>query len=249
MKRTERHHLKENDFAEWLLGVTTWFEANRQTVLYGGIAILLIGAGVAGTVAYRQMDAGRAGGMLAEAMSLAEAPVVPPSAAEAGKVPVQQPGTYPTDRARLEAALPKLMAVAEAYPVADAGIMARYRAASALVAIGKPADGIQRYREVVEKGRGVYQVMARLGIADAQLAGGQFDLAIASYKEAAALNSDDAPADGILMQLARAYRLAGKADEAKKTFKRVADEYPQSPYAPVAKRELESGDATTVASR
>jgi TolA-binding protein len=141
------------------------------------------------------------------------------------------------------------MAVAEAYPVADAGIMARYRAASALVAIGKPADGIQRYREVVEKGRGVYQVMARLGIADAQLAGGQFDLAIASYKEAAALNSDDAPADGILMQLARAYRLAGKADEAKKTFKRVADEYPQSPYAPVAKRELESGDATTVASR
>jgi len=249
MKRTERHHLKENDFAEWLLGVTTWFEANRQTVLNGGIAILLIGAGVAGTVVYRQMTAGRASGMLAEAMSLAEAPVVPPSPAEAGKAPVQQPGTYPTDRARFEAALPKLMAVADAYPVADAGIMARYRAASALVAVGKPAEGIQRYREVVEKGRGVYQIMARLGIADAQLVSGQFDQAIASYKEAAALNSEDAPADGILMQLARAYRLAGKADEAKKTLKRVTDEYPQSPYAPVAKRELESGDATALASR
>jgi TolA-binding protein len=240
MKRTERHHLKENDFAEWLLGVTTWFEANRQTALYGGIAILLIGAGVAGTVAYRQMNRGRASGMLAEAMSLAEAPVVPPSAAEAGKAPVQQPGTYPTDRARLDASLPKLMAVADAYPDTDAGIIARYRAASALVAVGKTADGVQRYREVVEKGRGVYQIMARLGIADAQLVSGQFDQAIASYKEVAALNSEDAPADGILMQLARAYRLAGNAEEAKKTFKRVADEFPQSPYAPLARRELES---------
>jgi hypothetical protein len=249
MKRTERHHLKENDFAEWLLGVTAWFEANRQTVLYGGIAILLIGAGVAGTVAYRQMNAGRASGMLAEAMSLAEAPIVPPSAAEAGKAPVQQPGTYPTDRARLEAALPKLMAVADAYPGTDAGIMARYRAAAALVAVGKTADGILRYREVIEKGHGVYLVMARLGIADAQVAAGQFDQAIASYKEAAALNSEDAPADGILMQLARAYRLAGNAEEATKTLKRVAGEFPQSPYAPVAKRELESGDATTVAAR
>jgi tetratricopeptide (TPR) repeat protein len=249
MKRTERHHLKENDFAEWLLGVTTWFEANRQTVLYGGIAILLIGAGVAGTVAYRQANAGTASGMLAEAMSVAEAPVVPPSAAEAGKAPVQQPGTYPTDRARLEAALPKLMAVADAYPQTDSGIMARYRAASALVAVGKTADGVQRYREVVEKGRGVYQIMARLGIADAQVAAGQFDQAIAAYKEAAALNSEDAPADGILIQLARAYRLAGNAVEAKKTFKRVADEYPQSPYAAVAKRELEPADASPLASR
>jgi TolA-binding protein len=249
MKRTERHHLKENDFAEWLLGVTTWFETNRQAVLYGGIAIVLLGAGVAATVAYRQMDAGRASGMLAEAMSVAEAPVVPPSAAEAGKAPVQQPGTYPTDRARLEAALPKLMAVADAYPGTDAGVMARYRAASALVAVGKTADGVQRYREVVEKGRGVYQVMARLGIADAQLTAGQFDRAIAAYKDAAALNSEDAPADGILMQLARAYRMAGKPEEAKKTFTRVAAEYPQSPYAPLAKRELESGDAAAAASR
>jgi len=249
MKRTERHHLKENDFAEWLHGVTAWFEANRQTALYGGIAILLIGAGVAGTVAYRRMNAGRASGMLAEAMSLAEAPIVPPSAAAAGKAPVQQPGTYPTDRARLEAALPKLMAVADAYPGTDAGIMARYRAAAALVAVGKTADGVLRYREVIEKGHGVYLVMARLGIADAQLVSGQFDQAIASYKEAAALNSEDAPADGILMQLARAYRLAGNAEEAKKTLTRVAGEFPQSPYAPVAKRELESGDATTVAAR
>ena len=66
-----------------------------------------------------------------------------------------------------------------------------------------------------------------------------FDQAITSFKDVLALNSEDAPADGVLMQLARAYRLAGKADDAKKTFKRVAEEFPQSPYAAAARREME----------
>ena len=53
--------------------------------------------------------------------------------------------------------------------------------------------------------------MARLGIAEAQLMAGQFDQAIASFKDVRALKSDDVPVDGVLMQLARAYQLAGKA--------------------------------------
>ena len=247
MKATERHHLKENDFETWLVGATDWFTANRNLVLYGGAAIVLVALAVVGTVAYRNLQAGKATGMLAEAMSVAEAAVVAPTTADAAKPPVQPAGTYPSDRARLEAALPKLMAVAEAYPATDAGIIGRYRAAAALVALGKTAEGIQRYQEVVAQGKGVYQVMARLGIADAQLRAGQFDQAIASIKDVAASNAEEAPTDGVLMQMARTYRLAGKEDDAKKTFKRVVDEYPQSPYTPIARRELDAG--ASVASR
>ena len=239
MKATERHHLKENEVAEWLQGTRGWFDANRSLILYGGIAILVVAVAVGGTVAYRNMEAAKATAMLAEAMSIAEANVVAPTVTEAGKPPVQMAGTFATDRARFEAALPKLMAVANAYPASDAGIIGRYRAGAALVALGKTADGIQRYQEVVATSTGVYQIMARLGIADAQVSAGQFDQAIAAYKDVLALNSEDAPADGVLMELARAYRLAGKADEAKKTFKRVADEFPQSPYVPLARREME----------
>ncbi len=241
MKRTERHHLKENDIAEWLIGAKTWYEANAKLVSYLGIAAALALVAVMGTMAYRQMNAGKASSALAEALSIAEAPVLPPAPAEAGKPPVQRPGTFPTDRARLEAALPKLLAVADAYPGSDAGIMARYRAAASLVAVGRTQEGVQRYKEVVEKGRGAYQAMARLGIAEAQVMAGQFDQAIASFKEVESLKSEDVPVDGVLMQLARAYRLAGKTEDAKKTFKRVADEFPQSPYAPAARREAEGG--------
>jgi tetratricopeptide (TPR) repeat protein len=239
MKATERHHLKENEFAEWVIGAKAWYEANKNLIVIGGAVIVVLALAVVGTVIYRQSAAAKAQTDLADAMTVAEAQIVPPQAAEAGKAPVQPTGTFPTERARLEAALPKLMAVADAYPASEAGVLARYRAASALVALGKTAEGIQRFQEVAAKGSALYQVMAKLGIADAQVAAGQVDQAIASYKEAAALNSPDAPADGILMQMARAYQIAGKADEAKKTFKRVADEFPQSPYASVARRELE----------
>jgi tetratricopeptide (TPR) repeat protein len=243
MKRTERHHLKENEFAEWLLGAKNWYEANSKAAGYVGIAAALVLAAVMGTLAFRQMSAGKANSALAEALTAAEAPVLPPAPAEAGKPPVQRPGTFPTDRARLEAALPKLLAVAEAYPGSAAGVMARYRAAAALVAIGRTQEGIQRYKEVVEKGRGAYQAMARLGIAEAQMMAGQFEQAIASFKDVESLKSDDVPVDGVLMQLARAYRLAGKAEDARKTFKRVVDEFPQSPYAPAARREAEGTGA------
>jgi TolA-binding protein len=239
MKRTERHHLKENEFAEWLLGAKSWYEEHNKAVGYIGIAVVLGLVAVMGTMAYRQMSGGKASSALAEALAIAEAPVLPPAPGEAGKPPVQRPGTYPTERARLEAALPKLMAVAEAYPGSDAGVMARYRAAASLVAVGRTQDGIQRYREVIDRGKGAYQAMARLGIGEAYVMAGQFDQAVAAFKDVESLKSEDVPVDGVLMQLARAYRLAGKTEDARKTFKRVADEFPQSPYAPAARREAE----------
>jgi TolA-binding protein len=78
-----------------------------------------------------------------------------------------------------------------------------------------------------------------MGIAEAHMMAGQYDQAIASFKEVEALKPEDVPVDGVLMQIARAYKLAGKSDDAKKTFNRVASEFPQSPYAAAARREAE----------
>jgi hypothetical protein len=178
--------------------------------------------------------------MLAEAMTVAEAPVTPPVAGDAGSLPKQPAGTFPSDRARLEAALPTFTAVAEAYPTREAGLVARYRAAAALVGLGRTDEGIQKYKEVIEKGTGVVQAMARLGVADAQIAAGKHADAVASLKELTAKGGEDLPLDGVLMQLGRAYRLSGQAGDAKKSFQRLVDEFPTSVYATEARRELES---------
>jgi predicted negative regulator of RcsB-dependent stress response len=232
MKRTERHHLKENEVAEWVLALRSQYEANTKAILYGGLAILVLVAAVVGTMAWRAMSGGRAGTMLAEAMTVAEAPVTAPTAGE--------PGTYPSERVKLEAALPKFMAVADAYPTSNAGLIARYRAAAALVALGRAEEGIRRYRDVADKATGVVQAMARLGVADAQLSAGKYDEAVTGLKAMMDQKAADVPADGVLMQLGRAYRLAGKKGDAKVSFQRLVDEFPESVYAAQAKRELES---------
>ena len=240
MKRTERHHLKENEVAEWVLGLRAQYEANKNAILYGGLAILVLTGGVFGTIAWRSMSSGRANAMLAEAMTVAEAPVTAPTAGDAGKLPVQPAGTYPSERVKLEAALPKFMAAADTYPLSEPGLVARYRAAATLVALGRADEGIQRYRDVADRATGVVQAMARLGVADAQLSAGKYDEAVKGLKAMIDQKAADLPADGVLMQLGRAYRLAGKKSDARVSFQRLVDEFPQSVYAAQAKRELES---------
>jgi len=132
------------------------------------------------------------------------------------------------------------MAAADAYPSAPAGIAARYEAAGALAALGRTAEAIQRYQEVIDRApQSIYAETARLGLAEAQLRAGQFDAAVAAFRTLVAQKDGKMPLDGVLMQLGRAYVLAGKANDARQTFQRIVDEFPQSSYAPLARKELE----------
>ena len=161
MKRTERHHHRENDFAQRLLGAKAWYEGHRSLVVYGGMAVTLIASAVSDTLMFRRISAGAADRMLAEALIVAESPVMPPATAEPGKAPMQPPGTYPNERTRLEAALPRLLAVAETYPSGAAGIMA-YWAASAWQRWAAPP--MPWHGTKSPKTTGLYQVMSRLGL-------------------------------------------------------------------------------------
>ena len=89
-------------------------------------------------------------------------------------------------------------------------------------------------------GDSVYGQMAKLGKADAEVAAGKFDGAIAVYKALSADKDGSLPVDGILMQLGRACDAAGKAADARQAFKRIIDEFPQSPYSAEAKRALDA---------
>ncbi len=42
MKSTERHELKENELAEWFMNLPTWFSQTRNTVIFSGIAVIII---------------------------------------------------------------------------------------------------------------------------------------------------------------------------------------------------------------
>ncbi len=251
MKRTERHQLKENEVAQAVARAKEAFEVHKQEYTLAAIGVVVVLAAIGGYFYWRQTVDTSSRAMLAGAMAVAEAPIVPPAPPPAPDAmnpapPALPPaGSFPTEKARLEASLTRFMAVADGYPKTQAGIAARYEAAATLAALGRTAEAMQRYQEVIDRApASIYADTARLGLGEAQLRAGQYDAAAATFKSVAALKDGRMPIDGVLMQLGRAYALAGKAADARQTFQRIVDEFPQSSYAALARRELDSAKTT-----
>jgi TolA-binding protein len=240
MKRTERHHLKENEVASTVARAKEAYELYRKPIIAAAIAVTIIVASAVGFMAWRSQADSQARALLADAMAVERAQVATAPASGATAPAPPPAGSYPTERVRNEAALAKFMAVANAYPSSGAGVAARYHAAAMLTALGRTNEAMQRYQEVLDRGgSSLYGQMAKLGMADAEVAVGKFDQAIAVYREMSSAKEGQLPVDGILMQLARAYGAAGKQTDARQTFKRVVDEFPQSAYSVEAKRAMD----------
>lgn len=243
MKSTERHKLKENDFALTVARTREMVEQRRKEVATIAIAVIAVSVVVAGYFVWRTSRDSKSEALLASALAVAEAPVyTPPPPAPGSAPPVQPPGTFRTERERLEAALPKLQAAADAYPDSEAGITARFHLAAALAELGRFAEAEQRYNEVAQKAgsRSIYRQTAKLGIGEAQLAQGKGDAAMTTFKELSTDTNSQLPVDGVLMQLGRAAIAAGKSDEATRAFTRVVDEFPQSLYVSEAREKIAS---------
>jgi TolA-binding protein len=234
MKRAERHHLKENELQRLALAARhVYMDRKRETTaLLVGVAALAAIAG--GYFLWSERVQSRAHALLAEAIVVQDARVSPPGTPAAA-------GTYPTERARLQAAAVKFKAAADAHPSTDAGIYARYQEAVDQLALGNVAAATVAYQEIIRReGDRVYGQMARLGLAEVQALAGQYDPAINTFKEMAQRKDGPLPIDGILMQLGRTYREAGKPADAQQTFNRIVQEFPESPFSQEAKRELDS---------
>ena len=246
MKRLERKHLKENELAQSLRTAQDFIEPRRAALkALGIVALLLLVAGV-GYGVWRERTSSQGQEQLAEALVALNADVVPAGVENAEGLPAAASlgatGTFASEEAKLNAALPKLKAAADAYPGSPAGIQARYHLAGALTALGRNAEAVTAFDEVIRRAGAdsLYGRMAQLGKADAQARAGQLDAAIDSWKGLAARSDGDLPVDAILMQLARAYVQKGNRDEARKTFTEIVDKHPQSPYLAEARAEHEN---------
>jgi TolA-binding protein len=246
MRRTERHHLKENELVHTIEATRAFIETRQRQITGVVVGLIVIALVAAGVVLYRQQSQSKGQELLAEAMVALNARVVPAGVGEAGDLPAAASlgatGTFATEEAKLTAAVPKLKAAADAYPDTTAGITARYHLAGALAALSKHQDAIQAYDEVVRRAgtNTLYGRMARLGKADTQARAGQLDAAIAAWKDMTAANTSDLPVDAILMELGRAYMQKGNTEEAKKTYTQLVDQHPDSPYTPEARTALEN---------
>jgi len=236
MKADHRHQLKQNDFALRVAKATEVLATNRDRIIMGTVAVIVLVVAISAYSWWSGRTAAQAEALLAVAMQTYDAPIVP-----APTVPgaTQQAGTYPTEQARSEAALAAFQNVVDQYPATDAGTAARYHHAASLAAIGRYAEAEKGFQATIDAaGDSLFGATARMGQAEALIAAGEFDRGIKVLEGLSANRDGLLPLDGVLMQLARGYQKAGKSAEAKTTFKRVVDEFPDSLYVPQARTEL-----------
>jgi tetratricopeptide (TPR) repeat protein len=236
MKRAERHRLKQNELGALTRQVQDLVIERKRDLGWIALAVLIVGVAGLGYWAWQARQQGDAQKLLADAMVIQEARVGPPAAATGGSGL-----TFPTEQERAQAAVGKFKAAADAYPRTDAGLFARYQEAVTQMVLGNPAEAAKAYQAVVDSaGSRLIGQTARLGLAAARARGGQFDQAITAYKELTQRKDGGLPIDGILMELGRVYRDAGRASDAQQTFNRLIEEFPDSPFNADAKKELEA---------
>lgn len=236
MKRTERKHLKENEFAHLAMATREALEQRGGQFAKIAAAVAVVLAAVIGFAVYRNSSTSRAGRLLGEAMAVQDARVGAPDAPGA---PSTGP-SYPNEREKTQAMLTKFKAVADQFAGTPEGIFARYREAGAQMALGNPKEAAAAYQQVIGAGGdGIYAQMAKLGLAEAQARAGEFDKAIETFKALSANKDGALPVDGLLLRLGRMYREAGKPAEAEQTLNRLVQEFPDSQFVADARKELD----------
>ena len=247
MKRSERHHLKENALAARLLRLQELLESRPRVVMVVALLAVSLFIAAASYFSYQQSLDARGTDLLADALNTAAATVVlpppPPDPDDPTSTPPAeafQPGSYTSESRRAEAALTKFLAAADAYPDSPAGLTARYHAATTLGGLGRRDEAEAQYQQVVAlAGDHIYGTMARLGLAETQMYSGRHEAAIELFEAEVSRGNPRVPVDGVLMQLGRAYLLANRAAEAQERFTRIVDEFPDSVYGPAAQEELD----------
>ena len=244
LKQHERHHLKDNELAMAINQAQSWVQNNSSTLTATVAAIAIVVVAVLGYMAYRNSSDDKARVALAEAMVIEEARVMPPgpptgATTDPNAIGGQLPGTYPTEKAKLEAAIPKFQAAADAFPSTDSGQTARFHLARSYVTLGRFDEGLKEYDKVIAGGNALLARSARLGKADAQLRAAQYDPAIATFKQIVDTKEAGLPMEAVLMELARAYKLAGKIEDARKTLTQIVEQHADSPYAAEARAEID----------
>src|SRR5882724_8400174 len=148
MKRTERHHLKENELQNLARQAREGLETRRREMTWVVAAVAVVAVIAIGYYAWHTRVESRAHALLAEALVVQSARVGAPAAPG-------QPGagslSYLTERERAQAALTKFKTAADAYPSTDAGIYARYQEAATWTVLGSAPQAIGGYQQVIDR--------------------------------------------------------------------------------------------------
>lgn len=240
MDSVTREDLKRNELGEALGAGIHYAEDHKRMILYGvgaAVGAVLIAAGIFYWLGSRKDGANE---LLASALRADGAEVVATGAAPGDPL---HP-TFATEAARNSRAKELFSELDSKYGSTSTGRVAKLYLAQIAVAENDKERAKQLWKAFLDaEPDGALSATARVNLYKLDREEGRgaaLASELASMLEAA---DKPLPSDVILYQLALTYEALDKRDDARAAYRRLVDEYPQSPYTADAQRE--AGPAST----
>ena len=225
MARLSRKELKKDEIAAAAFDFGHWVEANWRTMVRIAIPIVIVALLVAGWFWNERRTARQSSELLAQGI---------------GRFTQAQAGGF-SDSTQLGEALDFFDRVHGSAGGSSTGQLALYYQGVTLQKLGRTDDAISSL-ESVQLGEDASPTLgaAKALLADLLVEAGQTDRAIELLVEVASRSESAFPPEMALLQLGRIYHAQGNGEQARESWTRVVDEYPQSPAASRASQLLGS---------
>lgn len=217
-KTSRRQELRQNILVELYARALLFYE-DHQKLVYGiGIALLALILAIPGYVYYQQQQAKTANRLLGQILPVYERGNFDPALNGSG------------DRAGL-------LTIADDYGGTSAGNLASFYAASALYEQEKYDDALKYYQQF-EKGSDFFGASAYAAEASIYENKGKLAEAAEYYEEAASVYENKLTAPRYLLEAGRTYEEVGNFEAAKRVYRTIKEEYPDSDQASEVERYL-----------
>ena len=224
MKRSERHHLKQDEFVHWLDRAIAWGMENQRNIVNATLVVVGAGLLLGGLYIYRSRQAATADALLAAALEQFHGAVVSGSGAAPGaNVP-----TFASAEERYRTSLEAFAVVADGYGTYGAARHARYYVGLCHTGLSE-LDAAQESLEAVRSGnRDLLYYLATRALASVKLENEDPAAAAELYRTLVEDTQTPLPKDYLLFELAKTEERAGNLEQAQRYYERMLEEHPAS---------------------
>lgn len=232
--RLNRKNLKHDRFVEGAeeTFVSVRHHARTAAAIAGGVALLII-AGIS-WVMWQQSREAKAQTALAQAISEFERPL-------AGEEEQANPGakTWSSEDERLEQTEPMFRELVEQHRGTDASDVAALYLGQILVRRDRAEEALPLFERFVRAHPDhLLAGTSQLSIYQIRMSTGQKQEVMTEIERELSADEPRVPKDALLAMLAQAHEADGQSARAREAWQRIANEYPDSPYAADAQRRI-----------
>jgi tetratricopeptide (TPR) repeat protein len=225
VKRTERHHLKQDELVSSIGQATHWFQQHRTNVVNALLVALGAGLLLGGIYIYRTRKSDEARALLAEALKQYHGDV----GSDTGDTEAPSSGPkFATAEEKYRTALESLEKVANEFGSYDSGRQARYYVGLCQAEL-KDFEGAEGSLQKLRSGnRDLLYYLASKALASVATERGNHTVAAEIYRPLVEDAQNPLPKDYLLFELAKAEERAGNLEQARQYYDRMVAEHPES---------------------